>query len=210
MIKKLCIIGCGGFAREAYTIISASGLESEFFAFFQSDEHYQPHKIYGMNVLPISKFEPTIHQAVVAIADGKLREKLVNELPTNTTYYNLLHPTVILSKHNIEIGSGSIICAGSILTCDIKLGGHCILNLSTTIGHDCIIDDYFTTTPGVNISGRCIIGKRVYIGTNASLRGHNKICHDVTIGMGGVVLRDILEPGTYIGNPVKKMKEKST
>ena len=36
-----------------------------------------------------------------------------------------------------EIGAGSIITAGCIITTNIKIGKHSHLNLHTTIGHDC-------------------------------------------------------------------------
>ena len=204
-MKKLCIIGASGFAREAMCIIKDLGWEHDFFAFFQSDRFHKEEKIYGYDVLPLSRFNPREHKAVIAIADPAIREKIVKEMPEGTEYYSLIHPNVIISSYNVEIGEGAIICAGSILTCDIKMGRHTILNLATTIGHDCTIGDFFTTTPAVNISGRCTIGDRVYIGTNAALRGHNNICNDVTIGMGAVVLKDIESPGVYIGNPLKQL-----
>ena len=75
--------------------------------------------------------------------------------------------------------------------------------MHTTVGHDCIIGDFFTTAPAVNISGSCKFGDNVYVGTNASVKNGITICDDVTIGMGGVVVKDILKPGTYIGNPAK-------
>ena len=31
------------------------------------------------------------------------------------------------------------------------------------------------------------------------------ICSDVTIGMGGVVVKDIADAGVYIGNPLKQL-----
>lgn len=204
-MKKLCIVGASGFAREALCILSDLGWIGQFFAFFQSDQYYEPGQIYGYDILPLSQFDPAQHQAVIAIADPATRAKVHREMPAGTEYYSLVHPTVVKSGFNLQIGEGAIICAGCILTCDIVLGQHSILNLATTIGHDCIIGDYFTTTPAVNISGRCHIGDRVYIGTNAALRGHNRICDDVTIGMGAVVLKDIEEPGVYIGNPLRKL-----
>jgi UDP-3-O-[3-hydroxymyristoyl] glucosamine N-acyltransferase len=74
------------------------------------------------------------------------------------------------------------------------------------VGHDCVIGDFFTASPGVNISGNCTIGNQVYIGTNASLKQGITICDDVIIGMGSVVVKDIIEPGVYIGNPISKLR----
>jgi serine acetyltransferase len=31
-------------------------------------------------------------------------------------------------------------------------------------------------------------------------------CNDVTIGMGAVVVKDITEPGIYVGNPARRLK----
>jgi sugar O-acyltransferase (sialic acid O-acetyltransferase NeuD family) len=204
-MKKICIIGASGFAREAYCIIADLGLENDFFAFLQSDNMYEQGTIFGKEIQPLSKFDPSLHTAVIAIADPKVREMVANQMPEGTEYISLIHPSAVISRFNVEIGTGAIICAGSILTCDIKLGKHAILNLATTIGHDCEIGDYFTTTPAVNISGRCKIGNRVYLGTNAALRGHNVICDDVVVGMGAVVLKNIASPGVYVGNPITKL-----
>jgi len=32
------------------------------------------------------------------------------------------------------------------------------------------------------------------------------VCDDVVIGAGAVVTKDITEPGTYVGNPAKKIR----
>ena len=50
-----------------------------------------------------------------------------------------------------------------------------------------------------------IIGNRVYIGSGAKIIGDIKITDDVCIGAGGVVVKSIIEVGTYAGVPVKKI-----
>jgi len=49
------------------------------------------------------------------------------------------------------------------------------------------------------------IGNYVSIGTNATILPVTITDH-VVIGAGSVVTKDILEPGIYAGNPVKKIK----
>jgi UDP-3-O-[3-hydroxymyristoyl] glucosamine N-acyltransferase len=99
-----------------------------------------------------------------------------------------------------------VICAGSIITTNVKIGRHAHINLITTIGHDCSIGDYFTTAPGVQISGNVLIEDRVYFGTRSCIKQKISVCDDVTIGMNSGVIKDIKEPGTYIGTPAKKIK----
>jgi UDP-3-O-[3-hydroxymyristoyl] glucosamine N-acyltransferase len=49
------------------------------------------------------------------------------------------------------------------------------------------------------------IGNNVSIGSNATILPI-EICDNVVIGAGAVVTKNILEPGTYVGNPAKKIK----
>lgn len=196
---KKALIGYGGFARE---IKSHMGCDLTFFV---DDEYW---KEGHSEVLPLSTFNPNEYQVLIAIANPIDRYNVVNRLPKETEYFSFIHPSAIILDDNINIGVGSIVCAGSILTTNIKIGKHTHLNLQTTIGHDCVIGDYFTTAPGVKVSGNCDIGDRVYIGTNSSIREKIKICDDVTIGLGAGVVKHITEPGVYVGCPVKKINKK--
>lgn len=210
--KKICILGTGGFGREVLCClidaISSTKLRIEDIACFMvSDEYFNENKIMGVDVIPQSKFDPLIYDVVVAIGEPNSRKSVVDSLPPQTTYTTIIHPSAVISKW-VEIGEGSVITAGTILTCNIKIGKHAHLNLHTTIGHDCIIGDFFTTAPAANISGNCSFGDYVYFGTNTSVRQGVKICNNVTIGMGGVVVKDITEEGVYIGNPLKKLEKK--
>jgi acetyltransferase-like isoleucine patch superfamily enzyme len=105
----------------------------------------------------------------------------------------------------VTVGAGSIICAGAVLTCNISLGRHTHINLSTTIGHDTTAGDFFTTAPGASISGNCSFGNEVYIGSNACIREKTTVTGGVTIGMGAVVVKSIAAPGVYAGNPAQKI-----
>jgi sugar O-acyltransferase (sialic acid O-acetyltransferase NeuD family) len=211
--KKICIAGTGGFGRETLCCLIDSlqlhGKElkiEDIACFMVSDNHFKEETIMGATVIPQSKFDPLLYEVVVAIGDPKVRRQMVDSLPKETKYATIIHPSVVMSKW-VDIGAGSIITAGTILTCNIKLGKHAHLNLHTTIGHDCVIGDYFSTTPGVNISGNCTFGDNVYFGTNSSVREKIKICDNVTIGMGGVVVKNIDAAGVYVGNPLKKLEK---
>ncbi len=210
--KKICILGAGGFGREVLCClidgIATTNLKIEEIACFMvSDEHFKENKIMGVDVIPQSKFDPTLYNVVVAIGDPSSRKRVVESLPSQTTYTTIIHPSAVISEW-VKIGEGSIVTAGTILTCNIKIGKHAHLNLHTTIGHDCIMGDFFTTAPAANISGNCNFGDCVYFGTNSAVRQGVKICDNVTIGMGGVVVKDITEEGVYIGNPLKKLEKK--
>lgn len=207
MKKNICIIGAGGFAKEVLCLITDLGRSNDVCCFMETDEFYKKRTVLDIRVEPISNFNSEKYKAIVAVGDPHGREKIIKQLPKSTKFETLIHPNITISKWN-KIGEGSIICAGCILTCNIELGQHTHVNLDCTIGHDCKIGDYFTAAPSVNISGKCKIGKKVYIGTNSAIRDKISICDEVTIGMGSIVVKDINEPGIYIGNPTKKLIKK--
>lgn len=173
------IIGKGGFAREV------ASYQADMVEFFE-------HECEG-----ISSAAPTI----IAIGDVQVRQRMVQKFP---------HLKYVIRNNganwrNVISGEGTIICPGSQLTVDIKIGRHVIINLNCTIGHDCFIGDFVTFSPGANVSGNVTIGNSCYIGSNAVIRDKITICDNVIVGAGGVVVKDITEPGVYVGNPVKKI-----
>lgn len=207
-MTHLFIFGTGGFGREALSCFvdfckSKQTDYSEHATFIVDDEYYIEDNLMGIPIIKRSDFKSGSGEVVIAIGDPMIRSKVVMSLPRETKYAKLIHPSAVISDW-AEIGDGCIVCAGTIITTQIKIGQHAHLNLNSTIGHDCIIGDFFTSSPGVHISGECTIGSNVFIGTNTALREKLQICDNVLIGMASNVLKSILEPGVYIGNPTKK------
>jgi sugar O-acyltransferase (sialic acid O-acetyltransferase NeuD family) len=195
---KKALIGAGGFAREIRAHMGDHTMKC-----FVDDQYWKENT---ECIYPLSQFNPEEYEVLVAIGDPKDRFDMVSKLPTNTQYFTFIHPSAQIFGNDITIGKGSIVCAGCIITTNVKIGDHSHLNLHTTIGHDCKIGDYFTTAPGVKVSGNCKIYDCVYIGTNASIRQKISIHSMVTIGMNAAVVKHIEEPGTYVGIPAKKIK----
>lgn len=204
MTDTVVIFGTGGFAREVACVLHDLGRGTQLAAFHEPDHVHESRTLLGVPVLPQSEFDPGAHRAVVGIGSPAIRQKVVEELPSGTEFDTLIHPTVVMSEW-VEVGVGSILCAGSVLTCQITLGRHCHLNLNCTVGHDCVFGDFCTVAPGTNISGNCSFGDRVDVGTQAAFRQNVSVCDDVQIGMGAVVVKDIVAPGTYVGIPAKKV-----
>lgn len=191
------IFGKGGFAREVATYIKAF-IRPQEVIFAENDEIKDAIFSY-----------PTI----IAIGNGQVRKELVKKIKEDYDKWEQLSKFARYDfsegwGENLIIGEGSIICPNTFMTTDITIGNHVIINIGCTIGHDVKIGDYTTISPGVNVSGNVEIGELCYIGTNAVIREKIKICDGVTIGAGAVVVKDITEPGTYVGNPAKPIPAK--
>ena len=193
---KLALFGYGGHAREVACQIDQ---EVTFFV----DDQYVPTV---PNVKGISTFNPKEYLMMVAVANSKDRFDIVQRLPKETQYFTYIHPSVQIMDDNIEVGEGSFIGANSILTTNIKLGKHALLNRGNHIGHDCFIGDYFSAMPNAVVGGNVWIDDKVYIGSCSNIREKIKIIANITIGMNAAVVKNITESGTYVGVPAKKIK----
>jgi sugar O-acyltransferase (sialic acid O-acetyltransferase NeuD family) len=191
---KKALFGCGGHAREVAAQIG------EPIDFYVDDK-------YANDIAkPISSFNPETHQLMVAIGDSVNRFDIIQSLPKETTYFTFIHPTALILDNAVEIGEGSFIGPYSILTTNIKIGKHCLLNRSNHIGHDCIIGDYFSAMPGAIVSGNVKIYDAVYLGTNSSIKEKLSIHSLTKIGMNSCVIKNINQPGVYVGTPTKQIK----
>ena len=197
MEREQALIGRGGFAKEIKAHIGSSSMKC-----FVEAEYYNKDDPY---TYPISQFNPLLYEVIIAIANPKDRFNIAQRLPKETKYFTFIHKSAQLLGEDINIGKGSIICAGCILTTKVKIGDHAHLNLQTTIGHGCVIGNYFTTAPGVKVSGDCNIKDYVYLGTNSSVREKIEISNNITIGLNAGVVKSIYEPGVYVGVPAKKL-----
>lgn len=210
-MKKIIIIGAGAFSREVLWLIEEINNikdEWEILGFLDDNLENKGKIIYGKPVLgqiEELKFLSEDIYSIITIANGNVREKIVNQFK-NRKFATLIHPNVSIHSTNF-IGEGTIICSGNIVTININIGKHVIINLSCTIGHDAVVDDYVTIFPGVNISGGVYIGKKSNIGTGSAILQYLKVGENVTLGSLSNVIRDIPNNCTAVGNPAKVIKK---
>ena len=56
------------------------------------------------------------------------------------------------------------------------------------------------------ISGSCHIGERAWISPNVSIRDWREVGNNSVVGIGSVVVKNIPNNETWMGNPAKKYK----
>jgi len=211
-MKDIAIIGAGGFGREVKTLIEQINEFEKLYNIvgFYDDDIDQPSSINGIPYLgstrEINKQKSPLSIAL-GIGEPKAKEKIIKSIVNKfITYPTLIHPKAIISNNNIKIGYGSIICAGNIITCDIKIGAYVTLNLCCTVGHDTEIGDFSSFMPSVNISGEVSINNNVYVGTGATIINQLSIGENTIIGAGAVVSKSLPPNCTAVGIPAKPIK----
>jgi sugar O-acyltransferase (sialic acid O-acetyltransferase NeuD family) len=207
-MKDLIIVGGGGFAKEVIWL--ATDCNRKVIGVL--DDNIDAHSSLVQGARVIGSILDWISypdcEFIIAIGSPRTRRKVLNKMDSvgQPNFTNLIHPSVRFSN-TVSIGNGAIICAGCILTADIKLGLHNILNLNVTVGHECTFGDFVTVAPMAAISGNVNLQNLVEIGTGAAVRQGVGIAEGAMLGMGGVLTKDIPERTIFAGNPAKKLKD---
>lgn len=216
-IKQIAIYGGGGFAREVAWLVEACNQGDEAYkvtCFIDDNEAAQGRILNGIPVISLDAACKRFPQARVvgAVGSPRTREILMNKAANaGLDFETIIHPRVERSRW-IDIGIGTVICAGNILTTNIVLGKHVQINLDCTIGHDVVIGDYTSLAPGVHVSGWVHFGRRAYVGTGAVIINGVQdnpiiIGDDVVIGAGACVTKSVPAGITVVGVPAKPLQQ---
>ncbi|MBL0016884.1 MAG: acetyltransferase [Bacteroidia bacterium] len=213
-MKKLVIVGSGGFAREVLWLIedinkSAGGSDMPYavLGFISTDavSHIQGLPVLGDDAWVFENLDPSV-RFVLAVGDSTLRAKLALDYQQHGLHpLRLVHPSVVMSDE-VQLGGGAIVCAGAVLTVNIQIGAFCVVNLNSTIGHDCRLGDFVTLHPGVHLSGGAEVGDLSILGTGAVVLPGIKIGDHSIVGAGAVVTEDLEGNATYMGIPARESK----
>lgn len=209
-VKPLIIVGAGGLGREVAWLvedINKNTPQWNLLGFVDdgvSGSTVEGYPILG-NVDSLFYMKP-LPWVIVAIANASVRKRIAGKIQQRgMSMATLIHPSAQNSRF-VEIGEGSIICAGSVLTSNIKLGLSCIVNLGTLIGHDTILDNFVSLMPGVNLAGEVTIGEGVYMGLNACVINRTSVGEWSIIGAGATVVSDIPPKSLAVGVPARVLK----
>jgi sugar O-acyltransferase (sialic acid O-acetyltransferase NeuD family) len=212
-MQDIVIVGAGGFGREVKFIVDRINQKKQIYNLlgFYDDDKNLPSVINGVPFL--GDLEKLISRkdnisVVLGIGDPNVKIKIVERLITNShlSFPNIIDPIAIIGNDNVALGKGNVICAGVIITCDIKIGDFITLNLSCTVGHDTVINDFASFMPSVNISGEVVIEKGVYVGTGAKIINLLSIGEHTVVGAGAVVAKSLPARCTAVGIPAKPIK----
>ena len=216
MIKQIAIYGAGGFGREVLQIIiDINRIKPtwSFAGFIVDKEFVDKPEIKGFPILgSIEWLEANPYTyIVIAVGSSAARWRITQKIRQicKNKYAILVHPLAWVGQ-NVEIEKGTILCAGTLITTDIKISKHVHVNIGSTIGHDTILGDFVTLNPGVNVSGNVTINKGVEIGTGSVIIPGCTVSDWSIVGAGSVVTKSVKENCTVVGAPAKIIKERTS
>ena len=160
-MKRLVILGSGGYGRTVYDVAEQLG-----YSITVLDDSNREH--------PLDSFSLYINddtEFIPAFGNNDFRLgwiKRIEEAGGNSA--TLIHPSAYVSP-KAYISKGCVILPGAVINTGTRIGKGCIINLGATVDHDVIVED------GVHLCVRCII------------KGENRISRCEKIEAGKIIER---------------------
>ena len=202
MDKCVMIIGGGGHAKVVIDCIRSAGDKP---IGILDDKLPEGASVLDVPVLgKIARWQEFAQNAfIIAIGNNEVRAKIAEQLPVQ--WYCAVHPRAVVSAY-AALGRGTVVMPGAVINAGACVGDHCIVNTCAVVEHDCVLENYVHISPNAALGGTVTVGKKSHIGIGVSVRNNIAICDASMIGAGAVVVKNITEPGTYIGVPAKKIR----
>lgn len=218
-MRQVAVIGASGFGREVMPLVReqmrALGDAETILVFV--DDNPVARVINGQPVLTYGEWLSSpadSRQAVIAIADGTVRQKLAVRCELDGIGFIDARAGNIVVMDDVSIGPGAVLSPFVTVTSNVRIGRHFHANIYSYVAHDCVIGDYVTFAPGVKCNGNVVIEDYAYLGTGAVLRQGRPgdplvIGRGATVGMGAIVTRSVPPGVTVVGNPARRLERRS-
>ena len=204
-MSSLVLYGAGGHAKVIYDIMLSNNLSLEYLV----DDHHNSKKFYHFEVFKPQKKLLQGKKVIVAVGNPLTRERIVNDIQQYCEFATLVHHSSFVSEFS-KLGEGTVVMPQACINTEVKIGKHCIINTSSVIDHDCLIEDFVHISPSVTLAGNVTVKKGARIGIGARVIPGITIGENAIVGAGTIVIKDVPDGATVVGNPgaIIKINEK--
>ena len=213
-MKDLLIVGAGDFGKEVAWIAEIINRDSEKYrvlGYLDDDIKKHGTELYGYRVLGGTELLNDVYKdsyAIIAMQDGRAREKISERLTEFQNWETVIHPNAIINK-TVKLGKGCIIAANVIVSIDTEIGDHVCINNDSYIGHDCVLKSYSSIMGNVAVSGHCKLEEGAYLGSGSTIIPFMEIGEFAKVGAGATVMSHVKEHITVVGNPARNFTVKT-
>lgn len=208
---KILIVGSGGHGQVVAEILKRmqeAGGKVTPLGYLDDRQDLIGEELIGLRVLGGLKdlSEWDFDALVVGIGDNSLRREIYADMVSRgRRIFTAIHPTAVLAS-DIQIGDGSMVCAGVVVNPGSIIGEDVILNTGSVVEHHNQIDAHAHVGPGVTLGGEVTVGTGALIGVGATIMPRISIGEWSVVGAGAVVISDVPAGTTVVGVPAKTLK----
>lgn len=202
-INRIVLFGCGGHARSVINVLRERNEKIEIL--LVDKNAHSKESIMGCSV--VCEYELREDDGYfIAIGENEERDRLYQHMLDKGMGYCMS----VVSKYacigvEAKIGRGTFVAANTYIGPLAEVGNNTIINTGSIVEHETVVGNNTHIAPNVTVCGRVRIGNNVFCGAGSTIIDKISICDNVIIGAGAVVKEDIVEAGTYVGIPARKI-----
>jgi sugar O-acyltransferase (sialic acid O-acetyltransferase NeuD family) len=215
---EIAVYGAGGFGRELAWLVQLcgeAGRPIHLACLIDDAPELAGRELNGVPVLGFESARRRFPGAAVVSGIGipRFREAaMARAEAAGARFETIVHPRVEISPW-VELGEGTVVCAGNVLTTNIVLGKHVQIHPGCTVMHDALVGDFTTLAPGVRVSGFVRIGRAVFVGAGAVIANGTRenpmvVGDGAVIGAAACVIKPVPAGATVAGVPAKVLERR--
>lgn len=210
MSKTLAILGAGHLGQQiAYYAVSDMHYENVvFFDDYTSDKERVGFPVLGNTTNIEQEFQNnSFDELIIALGYKHLSVKkaLFERFKNKIPFGKIIHSSSWVDESAI-IEEGCVIYPTCAIDANAIIKANTILNIGCTVAHDTVIEKHCFLSPRVALAGFIKIKELCIIGINSTIIDNITIVSNTQLGGGSVVIKNITDPGLYVGNPVRFIK----
>lgn len=120
----------------------------------------------------------------------------------------LIDQSAVVSR-TARIGNGCVIYPNCFVGLNATLGDRVFVLSGCVISHDDVIEDDVSVASGVKLAGNLHVESGCYLGQGCTVRQNVRVGRNSMLGMGCVVVKDVPPNTVMVGNPGRKLRERS-
>ncbi|MEK3772589.1 hypothetical protein MKY14_29125 [Paenibacillus sp. FSL R5-0887] len=208
--KRLVIVGADAFGIEVWHLsndIPSDSKDWDNVVFINDEIKNTQIELYNANIscLIISTIDDYVPQfndvCICSIVNPKTKLDIVEKLKERgVKFTNIIHPTAIIGI-GCRLGTGIILCPYVVMTVNVSVDNHVIVDVASSIGHDAKIGEGVTIGSQCDITGYCDIQRGALIGSGTSALPKSIIGENSVVCAGSVVLKKVRANRVVTGNP---------
>lgn len=114
-------------------------------------------------------------------------------------------PSAFVSRH-AKIAAGTIIMHHAVVNTEAVIGNNCIINTGALVEHESHVGSHCHISTYAILNGQCTVGSYCFIGSRTVLSNNTSVPDHTLVAAGSVILKSLEKSGTYIGNPLRKIR----
>ncbi len=214
MTRRAAIIGAGSYG-EVFASYLREGGGVELAGFFDDDPSRRGTTVAGLPVLGTTAELPgiagTVADVYAPIGNNAARVRVLSaarEQGFRTPGF--VHASAVVSG-DTQIGEGVYIMPAAVLMPWSRIEDYVMISMNALIAHHVVLERGAFVSTGVNMGAAISVGQNAFFGIGSTvMTGVKRIGAHATVGAGAVVIRDVEDGATVVGNPARPLPPRGT